>query len=572
MTPTAGPERPWVLCPDCRSIIYWRRWERALGTCPDCGQHTGLTARQRLGQLLDPGSEQPLTFSAADSDVLGFADTMPYTERLAQARRRTGLDEAVLCARGSIEGHQLVVVVMDFGFLGGSLGAVAGEWITVAAETALASRVPFLVVTASGGARMQEGAISLMQMAKTSAALAQLDEAGILTISLITDPTYGGVAASFATLADVIIAEPRARLGFAGRRVIEQTIRQQLPDGFQTAEFLREHGFVDMVVPRQRLRGELARLLRSAGGPRRSATSPRDTAAGDLVTQDLAIRDPGRLPDGDPWAQVKAARQLDRPTTLDYLALAFDDFQELHGDRLGGDCPAMVAGLARLGDLPVAVIGQQKGHNPADLAARNFGMPRPAGYRKAGRIMRLAAKLGLPVVTLVDTPGAYPAADAEENGQAVAIAESLRLMMSLPVPVVSVITGEGGSGGALGIACANSVLIFANGVYSVISAEGCASILWRDPGAAPRAAAQLGLSARDLLRLGVVDGVLPEPPGAAGSDPARAAETLHAALIHELGGLSGLRRQDLVSTRRDRFRRFGSAEEIRDAGQLQEAV
>jgi acetyl-CoA carboxylase carboxyl transferase subunit beta len=256
--------------------------------------------------------------------------------------------------------------------------------------------------------------------------------------------------------------------------------------------------------------------------------------------------------------------------TLDYLALAFDDFQELHGDRVGGECTAMIAGLARLGDLPVAVVGQHKGHSPAELSTRNFGMPKPAGYRKASRIMRLAAKLGLPVVTLIDTPGAYPAAEAEETGQAVAIAESMRLMLSLPVPVVSVIIGEGGSGGALAIACANSVLIFADAVYSVISAEGCASILWRDPSAAPRAAAELGLSARDLLRLGVVDGVIPEPADEMGSEPARAAEVLRAALVRELGALSGLPQQDVVSARRERFRRFGNAEEIPFAAELKE--
>jgi acetyl-CoA carboxylase carboxyl transferase subunit beta len=247
---------------------------------------------------------------------------------------------------------------------------------------------------------------------------------------------------------------------------------------------------------------------------------------------------------------------------LDYLGLVFDDFQELHGDRVGGDCPAMVAGLARLAGRPVAVIGHQKGHTAAELAARNYGMPVPAGYRKAARVMRLAAKLGLPVVTLVDTPGAYPGAESEEQGQSVAIAENLRLMASLPVPVVSVITGEGGSGGALGIAVANRVLIFANAVYSVISAEGCAAILWNDPAAAPRAAANLGLSARDLLRLGVVDGVLQEPEGGTGGAPVRAAETLAAALVHELAALSRLGPQELVAERYERFRRIGSPDGV----------
>src|SRR5882757_8042753 len=503
-TSTASVEtRQWVLCKTCQTIVYGKRWLRSLKVCPECGQHSPLDARSRLAQLADSGSVRLLELpKGLVSDVLGFVDTVPYPERIAEARARTDLEAAVLCARITIEGSPVVVAVMDFAFLGGSMGALAGEIVTSAAETALVAGLPLLAVTASGGARMQEGAISLMQMAKTSIAWVKLDEAGLLTISLITDPTYGGVAASFATLSDVIIAETGARLGFAVRRVIEQTIRQQLPREFQTVEFLYGRGFVDLVVPRQSLRGALGKLLR---------VGSRQTVRAVPSCADPVVRDPGLLVEPEAWQQVRRARDLSRPTTLDYINLAFDGFVELHGDRVSGESAAMVAGLARLGGRPVAVIGQQKGHTPAELAERNYGMPGPDGYRKAARVMRLAAKLGLPVVTLVDTPGAYPGEQAEEQGQAFAIAENLRLMASLPVPVVTVVTGEGGSGGALGIAVANRVLIWEHAVYSVISPEGCAAILWKDPAFGPRAAAALGLTARDLLRLGIVDGVLPEP-------------------------------------------------------------
>jgi acetyl-CoA carboxylase carboxyl transferase subunit beta len=487
-------------------------------------------------------------------DVLGFVDTMPYPQRIAEARGRTGLDAAVLCARITIEGVPLVVAVMDFSFMGGSVGAVAGEAVIGAVEAALADGLPLLAVTASGGARMQEGAISLMQMAKTSVAWARLDEAGLLSVSLITDPTYGGVAASFATLSDVIIGESGARLGFAGRRVIEQTIRQKLPPEFQTVEFVLKSGFVDMVVPRQSLRDVLAKLFRA--GSDKSGGAAWDQ--GDDIPPDPTVRDHELLAVQEPWQQVRKARDLTRPTTLDYIALAFDDFQELHGDRVSGECNAMVAGIAHLDGRPVALIGQQKGHTPAQLFERNFGMPTPAGYRKAARVMRLAAKLGLPVVTLVDTPGAYPGEQAEEQGQAFAIAENLRLMASLPVPVVSVVTGEGGSGGALGIAVANRVLIWEHGVYSVISPEGCASILWNDPGMGATAAAALGLGSRELLRLGVVDGVLPEPPGGPGADPQLAADRLRAALRMSFAELAGMDALQLVEDRRGRFAQFGS--------------
>ncbi|HEY0806395.1 MAG TPA: acetyl-CoA carboxylase carboxyl transferase subunit alpha, partial [Pseudonocardiaceae bacterium] len=348
-------------------------------------------------------------------------------------------------------------------------------------------------------------------------------------------------------------AETGARLGFAGRRVIEQTVRQRLPRAFQTVEFLYERGFVDLVVPRQSLRTVLGKLLRV--GSRQPVRRLPDESCGDPV-----VRDPGLLARHEPWQQVRRARELNRPTTVDYIGLAFDGFVELHGDRVSGECTAMVAGLARLGGIPVAVLGQQKGHTPAELSARNFGMAAPAGYRKAARVMRIAAKLGLPVVTLVDTPGAYPGAQAEERGQAFAIAENLRLMASLPVPVVSVVTGEGGSGGALGIAVANRVLMWEHAVYSVISPEGCAAILWQDPAYGPTAAAALGLTSRELLRLGVVDGVLPEPAAGLGADLARAAADLRAAVLASMAELSGMDATQLVKHRRERFDRFGRPE------------
>jgi acetyl-CoA carboxylase carboxyl transferase subunit beta len=292
----------------------------------------------------------------------------------------------------------------------------------------------------------------------------------------------------------------------------------------------------------------MTRLLRMSA--RRQPTPSPETA-------EAVIRDPGRLPERDAWEVVSLARRLRRPTTLDSLAYGLDDFLELHGDRLGGDCPAVVAGLGLLDTMPLVVIGTQKGHSATELNARGFGMATPAGYRKAARLMRLAAKLGLPVVTLIDTPGAYPGLAAEEHGQAMAIAENIRLMSGLPVPIVAVITGEGGSGGALALAVADRVLILANGIYSVISPEGCASILWKDTAAAPAAARALRLDARELLRLGIVDGVIAEPGEGADTDPAEAALRLRAALSAELGSLMTRAADRLVAGRYERFRAFG---------------
>jgi len=588
-----GGEPTWLLCGGCREMLYRKRFALAGQVCQHCGWHGPLTAPERLAQLCDPGTAAPLDFAFTEHDPLRFTDSRPYPARLRDARKRTGLAEAVLCARGLIGGQPAVLAVMDFRFLGGSLGSAVGEAITQAAEIALAERTPFILVTASGGARMQEGILALMQMAKTSAALGQLDQAGILTISLITDPTFGGVAASFATLPDVIIAEPGARLGFAGRRVIEQTIGQSLPPEFQTAEFLLAHGVVDMIRPRAQLRATLARLLsvasRRAAGPAAGAAGaaagtdrdgqpddgqPDDGRldSGDLLAGGAAlVTDPARLPDRDPWECVRSARRLGRPTTLDYITLLTEDFEELHGDRIEEDCAAIVAGIGRLAGTPVAVIGTQKGHTAAELAARNFGMPDPSGYRKAARVMRLAAKLGLPVITLVDTAGAYPGVAAEERAQSVAIAENLRLMAGLPVPVVTVVTGEGGSGGALALAVGDRVLMCANSVYSVISPEGCASILWKSPSAAPAAAAALRVDARSLLELGVVDGVIPEPADGADTDHVRAAANLRAALTSCLAELTSLDQAELLLGRHARFRRFG-ADTVVPAASLEQAV
>lgn len=548
-TTTAG-QVEWVSCRQCRSLVYDKRLSRSLRVCPDCGHHGRVDAHQRITHLLDPGTVTILDLPAHSADPLEFTDSKPYPQRLADSRRRTGLDEAVVCASGSIEGHPLVVAVMDFDFLGGSLGGTVGELITRAGETALERHVPLLIVTASGGARMQEGAVALMQMAKTSAMLGQLDEAGLLTITLVTDPTFGGVAASFATLTDVIIAEPGARLGFAGRRVIEQTIKQTLPPDFQTAEFLLANGLIDLIRPRQELRATLARLL-AIGSP---TSGP--------VTVDEPAPPPARpdepAGDRDPWQVVQAARDLNRPTTADYLGLLLDDFEELRGDRLGAQDPAIIGGLGRLAGVPVVVLGHQKGHTAAELAAHNFGMPTPAGYRKSARLMRLADKLGLPVVSLIDTPGAYPGKEAEQHGQAIAIAENIRLMAGLGVPVISVVTGEGGSGGALALGVGNHVLICANAVYSVISPEGCAAILWNDPAAAPRAAKALRLTAPELRALGVVDRIVPEPPGGTQADHVAAGHHLRTELLASLRALLPLTRAELIAGRRARFRAFGA--------------
>lgn len=538
----------WVRCESCTALVYRKRFVRHFRVCPECGWHRRLTAQQRIDQLLDPGSGDVLgPVDETVTDPLGFIDKLPYLDRLSAARARTGLDEAVVCTVGTMGGHPVVLAVMDFRFMGGSIGVGAGELVTQAAERALRDRIPLILVTASGGARMQEGPLSLMQMPKTCQALAQLDEEGVLTVSVLTDPTYGGVAASFAMLADVILAEPQARIGFAGRRVIEQTVGQRLPEDFQTAEFLLRHGLVDRVVCRPQLRDALLRLL-VVQGPLPDRYAGVEQAGTPSACPSV---------EGDAWEAVTLARNAGRPTTLDYISYLLDGFQELHGDRTCGDCPAIVAGVGTLAGLPLMVIGHQKGHTTGELIERHFGMSSPQGYRKAARLMRLAAKWRIPVLTLIDTPGADPGPEADGHGQAVAIAESQRLMASLPVPIVAVVTGEGGSGGAVALGVADKVLACANAIYSVISPEGCAAILWGTPTMAPRAAASLGLDVDRLLGLGVIDAVIPEPLGGAHQDHGAAAARLRTAIVAAFAELLRRDFDQLVHERRRRFRGFG---------------
>jgi acetyl-CoA carboxylase carboxyl transferase subunit beta len=541
----------WTKCPSCDAFVYHKRLKRNLGVCPECNYHFRLPVRERLEQLLDEGSFEELGGDIEAVDPLGFADSKPYGQRLADAQRKTGSAEGALYGTGTIGGRPLVLAAMDFAFIGGSMGGAVGEAITRAAELALERRTPLLVISASGGARMQEGCISLMQLAKTSQAVARLHEEGILYVSLLTDPTYGGVTASFATLGDLLVSEPGSLVGFAGPKVIEQTIRQQLPEGFQTAGFLLDHGMLDLVEPRENLRNTLRKILElHAGAGARDGLPETEGRA--------PFTNPDELPERAAWDVVQLARHVDRPNTLEYVSFIFDDYQQLHGDRLFDEDAAIVGGVARLGDLTVVVIGHQKGHTTSEMMERNFGMPNPEGYRKALRLMRYAAKFRLPVITFVDTPGAYPGIGAEERGQSIAIAESIMEMSRLPVPAIAIVTGEGGSGGALALAVGDRVLMMENSYYSVISPEGASTILFKDAAAAPRAAAALRVTARDLLRLGIMDAVVPEPDGGAHTDALATAQNVKTAIVSSLAELLDVPPEQLIERRYARFRRFGT--------------
>ena len=433
----------------------------------------------------------------------------------------------------------------------GSMGCVVGEKVTRLFEFATHNNLPVVGYTVSGGARMQEGILSLMQMAKTSGAVKMHSDAGLLYIVVLTDPTTGGVTASYAMEADIILSEPGALIGFAGPRVIEQTIRKKLPNGFQRAEFQVEHGFVDAIVPRQEQKEMLTQLLKI-----HAWKEVNETVTWDHKTYEAS--EDAELPETKPmtaYERVQASRASGRPTGADYIRTIFHDFIELHGDRRFADDAAIVAGVAWLRDMPVTVIAIEKGKDLTERFKRNFGSPMPEGYRKALRLMKQAEKFHRPVICFVDTAGAGCDMGAEERGQGQAIAENLMEMMWLKTPIISVMVGQGGSGGALALSVANEVWMEENAWYSVISPEGCASILWKDSNKVHEACDCLRLTAADLMDLGVIDMVLPEEDP---KDFSPIFQSLEAHLAHKLPQLMVLSAEDVAQQRYAKFRKFGT--------------
>ncbi|MCD8317025.1 MAG: acetyl-CoA carboxylase carboxyltransferase subunit alpha [Eggerthellaceae bacterium] len=595
------------------------------GQCPSCGNLYRLRPMERIEITCDPGS-----FVEWDTDIeqVNPLDFPGYEGKLDRAAEVSGYSEAVVCGLATIGRRPTVICVMESEFLMVSLGHVVWEKITRAIERATSAKLPVILFCASGCARMQEGLGSLMQMAKVSAAVERHGRAGLLYVSVLTDPTTGGVTASFATEGDIILAEPGALIGFAGRRVIQDTIKQALPDDFQTAEFALEHGLIDKVVPRERMRLCLSRILAihyassenrdditikygsplevmsdgtesmvvpagiSIGGHWHEDIHPSRSESDDLgafadipglrilfkwgkaskkkaLERAVSRRGLADYPDAYPqsgnpdeddkneaWASVQLARNVHRPTGWAYLEGILDDFVELHGDRAFGDDGAIVGGIGLMDGHPVTVIAEEKGENLDERIKRNFGCPMPEGYRKALRLMKQAEKFNRPVICIVDTQGAFCGTDAEARGQGNAIADLLVTMAGLTVPIVSVIVGEGGSGGALALAAANKVAMQEHAIYSILSPERFDSILWKDRSKAAEAASVMKLTAEESKELGIVEEVLSEGKKPAHENPDAAVAEVKKFIKSSLAELSEYTSEELLAQRYERFREY----------------
>ncbi len=610
-----GPTH-WRRCHACKLFFDKEEIISEGFTCPACGTLQRIRSDERLALTVDAGSFEEWNAQMADSNPLDFPG---YPEKIADQREKSGLEEAVRTGRATIAGLPVAIGVMESGFFMGSMGHVVGEKVAALIDRSIEEKLPVVVFCASGGARMQEGLTSLMQMAKVSCAVERLGRAALPFITVLTDPTTGGVTASFAMQGDIILAEPRALIGFAGQRVIRDTIKQELPEGFQTAEFALEHGLIDAIVERGRMRSVLAQILAlhaptdpsrivtyhsvmdalevGAGAYGTVSVAPEARIVGERIRAEEAAagflrkvpvvgsligrgeeesaaeadrreldryaRREARRANvsadaaaGSAWESVQIARNVHRPTAKRYIDGIVEGFIELHGDRAFADDGAIMAGIGWISGHPVTVIAQEKGATLADRVARNFGCPQPEGYRKSLRLMAQAQKFGRPILCLVDTQGAFCGTEAEERGQGNAIADNLVFMAGLTVPVVSVLLGEGGSGGALALAVGNRVAMQEHAVYSVLSPEGFASILWKDRTRAPEAAQVMQMNAEAVLAGGIIDAVISEGEGPAHENPEAAVEAVREYVKEAYKELTGLSPEELVAQRQERFARF----------------
>ena len=530
-------------CNKCGAAIIAEDVKQGNYICPKCGGYFRIHAYRRIQMVIDEG-----TFEEWDHDLAGGnpVNYKGYPEKVQALQEKTGLKEAVVTGRGKINGREAVIAVCDGRFLMASMGWAVGEKITRAVERATEEKLPVIIFACSGGARMQEGITSLMQMAKTSAALERHSKAGLLYVSVLTEPTTGGVTASFAMLGDIILAEPGTLIGFAGPRVIEQTIGQKLPKGFQRSEFLKEHGFVDQIVERQKMRQTLGKILKM----HQTGNEKVEKATKEFQNRKT------RSKTLEAWDRVQISRRNDRPVAGHYIEALFQDFIELHGDRYFADDPAIVGGIATFHGRAVTVIAQAKGQNTKENIGHNFGMPSPEGYRKALRLMKQAEKFHRPVICFVDTPGAFCGISAEERGQGEAIARNLYEMSALRTPILSIVIGEGGSGGALAMAVSDQVWMLENSIYSILSPEGFASILWKDSTKAAQAAKVMRLTAADLKEMGIVEKVFAEPEHFTAETMSNIADELEKNIEGYLEEYTNKDIQELVDSRYERFRRM----------------
>jgi acetyl-CoA carboxylase carboxyl transferase subunit beta len=500
-----------------------------------------LDARALRDLVLDPGS-----WRSWDSPIPPRDVSEEYARELAAAAEKTRQDESIITGEGLLRGRRVAVVAGEFGFLAGSIGVAAADRLIAAVERATEEGLPLLAAPVSGGTRMQEGTVAFLQMIGITAAIARHKQAGLPYLVYLRNPTFGGVLASWGSLGHVTIAEPGASIGFLGPRVFEALHGERFPAGVQTAENMAEHGLIDAVVPHEEIAEVADRALR--------VLAARQTWHVDVASADRPGPDDGADGDvGEPrsaWDVVTASRRADRPGVRRLLRTAATDIVGLSGTGAGEKDPGLLLALARFGGAPCVVLGQDR---RGQSTAAPLG---PAALREARRGMHLAQELRLPLVTLIDTPGAALSREAEEGGLAGEIARCLQDLVMLQAPTLAVLLGQGTGGGALALVPADRVLAAANGWLGPLPPEGASAIVHRDVEHAGEMARAQGVRASDLHRAGIVDRVVPERPDAA-DEPTEFCLRLGRVLGEELAGLLGRDDTERLRTRLHRYRHLG---------------
>tara|TARA_B100000586_G_scaffold167972_1_gene122510 strand:- start:37 stop:1872 length:1836 start_codon:yes stop_codon:yes gene_type:complete len=521
--------------------------------CPFCRFHYNVTARQRVELLADKGTFKESYKYVSSMDPLSFSRRSRYRKFLAQDQSRTGLTEAAVTGRCRIGDIETVMIVLDFGFMGGTMGSVVGEKVSMAFENAARRGIPAVAVVSGGGARIQEGVLSLMQMAKTVTAANRLRDEEVPFIVVLANPSTGQAYASFANLADVILAEPGSLIGLSPLRTLQEMSKMPLPLDAHTAEAHVGHGLLDNVVDRENLQPRIASLLQILTAHKQGSSNHKNLLKAEPVESDEV----------EPWEAVTAARNSERPQANIYFRSMLDPFIELRGDRLNSDDRSIVAGLGFMDGQPVAVIGQQR--RPLVEGERYHVFP--DGLRKAQRVIDLASRFKLPLVTLIDTQGADPGLEAEEQGIGNAIAKTLSSMLTVSTPMVSVVIGESGSEGALALSLSDRILIQQYAVYSPMSVNHSLGAAHHDHMLDREAAEALMLTAHDCLELGIADEIVPEPEGGSHVDPREASASLQTAILTNIVQLSKMSQGKLLKKRYRKFRRMGES-----SGHSQEAM
>ncbi len=521
--------------------------------CPFCRFHYNVTARQRVELLADKGTFKESYKYVSSMDPLSFSRRSRYRKFLAQDQSRTGLTEAAVTGRCRIGDIETVMIVLDFGFMGGTMGSVVGEKVSMAFENAARRGIPAVAVVSGGGTRIQEGVLSLMQMAKTVTAANRLRDEEVPFIVVLANPSTGQAYASFANLADVILAEPGSLIGLSPLRTLREVSKMPLPLDAHTAEAHVGHGLLDNVVDRENLQPRIASLLQILTAHNQGSSNHKNLLKAEPVESDEV----------EPWEAVTAARNSERPQANIYFRSMLDPFIELRGDRLNSDDRSIVAGLGFMDGQPVAVIGQQR--RPLVEGERYHVFP--DGLRKAQRVIDLASRFKLPLVTLIDTQGADPGLEAEEQGIGNAIAKTLSSMLTVSTPMVSVVIGESGSEGALALSLSDRILIQQYAVYSPMSVNHSLGAAHHDHMLDREAAEALMLTAHDCLELGIADEIVPEPEGGSHVDPREASASLQTAILTNIVQLSKMSQGKLLKKRYRKFRRMGES-----SGHSQEAM